>query len=245
MTTWSEKSDVRRNGLLLFIQKKESTCLLPPKLTPKNIHTELNLLFSRSMDSFLSKDYRQDCKYGENCYQRNPEHKAKFKHPELRAKKEEEKIIVEDDKENNENKTDNIVPSRKRLLSSSEGEDDVDTSKKLHTMSSSEDSQEDDIEDDAEDRKAASKENTTKEEFDDLLGESPKDTKEDIHLKYLINMPEDFFLFFDFCKTLSSASPLTALNVTGLKLCGPYDTLADNVPHTAPRSQRLYLTHGR
>ena len=34
------------------------------------------------MDQFLKKDYRQDCKYGGGCYQKNPAHKAKFKHPE-------------------------------------------------------------------------------------------------------------------------------------------------------------------
>ena len=62
------------------------------------------------MDAYLSKDYRQDCRYGEGCYQKNPEHKAKFKHPvdsDKAAKNEvsNEKKNVEEmcDKENKEN----------------------------------------------------------------------------------------------------------------------------------------------
>ena len=43
------------------------------------------------MDRFLARDYRQDCKYGTNCYQKNPEHKAKFKHPESEPDKENKK----------------------------------------------------------------------------------------------------------------------------------------------------------
>ena len=58
-------------------------------------------------------------------------------------------------------------------------------------------------------------------------------------------MPEDFYVFYDFCKSMNNSNPLQALSVAGLKLCGPYDTLGNNIPEAAPRSERLFLTHGR
>ena len=51
------------------------------------------------MDAFLSRDYRQACRYGAGCYQKNPEHKAKFKHPE-KEKKNDQPKDNEVDKEN-------------------------------------------------------------------------------------------------------------------------------------------------
>ena len=53
------------------------------------------------MDSFLAKDYRKDCKYGEGCYQKNPEHKAKFKHPTKTV--ENDNVDGSNDKENKVN----------------------------------------------------------------------------------------------------------------------------------------------
>ena len=199
------------------------------------------------MDSYLAKDYRQDCRYGANCYQKNPEHKAKFKHPsdnEVKKTVNDEKNNVEEvsDKENKENVDDS---SKKRQLSDTE---DVSDSKKhkLHSFSSSEESQEEDDTTDTTDNKEESKEPVGEEEkFDDILENSPEGVKENIKQKYLMSMPEDFYIFYDFCKSLSASAPLEALAAADLKLCGPYDILADNIPATAPQSQSLYLTHGR
>lgn len=44
---------------------------------------------------------------------------------------------------------------------------------------------------------------------------------------------------------MNSSSPLKALSAVGLKLCGPYDLLAGNIPSSAPKSAKLFLTHGR
>ena len=52
------------------------------------------------MDRFLGRDYRQDCKYGANCYQKNPEHKAKFKHPESEPDKENKNVQQDNLKRN-------------------------------------------------------------------------------------------------------------------------------------------------
>lgn len=37
-----------------------------------------------SDDKQMPKDDREACKYGANCYQKNPDHRKKFKHPKKR-----------------------------------------------------------------------------------------------------------------------------------------------------------------
>ena len=202
------------------------------------------------MDRFLGRDYRQDCKYGANCYQKNPEHKAKFKHPESEPDKENKKAredevdavaTVCDGKKNQGN-----IPNKRRLSSETE---EVETKrKKVQQFSSSEESQEEEEDtDEGEGRKEKEESQVVDEleEYDDILTESGSDIKEDIRTKFLITMPEDFYIFFDFCKSLNSKAPLEALCLVGLKLCGPYDLLGNNIPAESPKSQRLYLTHGR
>ena len=204
------------------------------------------------MDRFLARDYRQDCKYGTNCYQKNPEHKAKFKHPESEPDKEnknrgeeqeQEQVdavnTVCDDQKNKEN------IAHKRRLSSETGE--VETKrKKVQEFSSSEESQEEgEEEEEGTDKVEEEKKKEQLEVYDDILTECGSDIKEDIRTKFLITMPEDFYIFFDFCKSLNSEAPLEALSTVGLKLCGPYDLLGNNIPAESPKSQKLYLTHGR
>ena len=209
------------------------------------------------MDSFLTRDYRQDCKYGESCYQKNPEHRGKFKHPEKTVAVGKDQKPGQDNKENKENSKQS--PTKKRLISDDTEEDDRvdgDTSDnkkiKLHTMSSSDDSQDEDNseskdkESESEEKGSNESSSDEKEEvFEDLLPDSPSDVKEDLKLKFLVALPEDFFIFFDFCKSLNTSDPLTALSPAGLKLCGPYDVLGKNIPDKAPRAEKLYLTHGR
>ena len=214
------------------------------------------------MDRFWKKDDKQDCKYGGGCYQKNPAHKEKFRHPQDEGKTSDNvdgSIVTEAktkpveadvNKENKENERKS--PNKKRVLSEEDGSEvDGEENKKirLHAMSSSEESQDEETSNEdaeAEKMKADTNINTKVEEvYDDLIEKSPEDMKEDIKLKYLITMPEDFFVFYDFCKSLNTSDPLKALSSAGLKLCGPYDTLGNNIPESAPRSERLFLTHGR
>ena len=206
------------------------------------------------MDRFWKQDDKQDCKYGVGCYQKNPAHKAKFKHPEVDGQTSgaivtEAKTAEADvNKENKENERKS--PNKKQVLSEDGSEEvDGDENKKirLHAMSSSEESQdEEDSSHEAETSKPDTDTEAQEDEvYDDLIEKSPEDIKEDIKLKYLITMPEDFYVFYDFCKSMNTANPLQALSVAGLKLCGPYDTLGNNIPEAAPRSERLFLTHGR
>lgn len=201
------------------------------------------------MDAFLSRDYRPECKYGSGCYQKNPEHKAKFKHPEKDDKKEEPKKDFDFDKENEVAGNKVISPAKKRLLSD---ESDIEETKKpkLHEMS--EDSQdetntEDEVDSVEEEEKPEEKaiEESKEETYEDIMPASPTNIRDNIKSKFLVSMPEDFYNFYDFCKNMNSSNPVLALASVGLQLCGPYDVLAGNIPPTAPRSTKLFLTHGR
>ena len=200
------------------------------------------------MDAFLSRDYRPECKYGSGCYQKNPEHKAKFKHPEKDDKKEEPKKDLDFDKENEVAANKVISPAKKRLLSD---ESDIEETKKpkLHEMS--EDSQDEtnteEIDSVEEEEKPEEKaiEESKEETYEDILPASPTNIRDNIKSKFLVSMPEDFYNFYDFCKNMNSSNPVLALASVGLQLCGPYDVLAGNIPPTAPRSTKLFLTHDR
>ena len=205
------------------------------------------------MDAFLLRDYRPDCRYGAGCYQKNPEHKAKFKHPDKDEKKKDESTECDIDKENEAtqctaNKA--ISPVKKRQLSD---DSDIEESKKLKLHEISDDSQDEpntedekDSTQETEDEKQEEKVTASMEEsFNDILPSSPTNIRDNIKSKFLVSMPEDFYNFYDFCKSLNNSNPIQALNSVGLKLCGPYDVLAGNIPAAAPMSAKLFLTHGR
>jgi len=191
-------------------------------------------------------DHRQPCRYGTGCYQKNPMHLEKFKHPSADD--------TEDaaDKENLENK--------KRPLS--EDSDVDDAAKKIKTDSVSSDIFEASTEEDTEDEtdggvEEEKKESTEDEEkaeetkeaetknFDDILPSSPEDIRENIKKKFLVEMPEDFYQFYQLCQGMNKEDPRMAFAAAGLKLCGPYDVLAGKIPKKAARSAALFLRHYR
>ena len=49
--------------------------------------------------------------------------------------------------------------------------------------------------------------------------ESPVDVRENIRSKFLVDMPEDFYLFWDFAKTINSKNPTGKHMITGPSLC--------------------------
>jgi len=201
---------------------------------------------SKGMDAFLLHDYRQDCKYGAGCYQKNPEHKAKFKHTEKDEKKIVEPKDSDTDKENEAVLNKVVSPSKKRQLSD---DSDIEETKKpkLHEMS--EDSQDevksDDEIDSSKKEKEEVPEDSKEESYLDIMPASPSNIRENIKSKFLVSMPEDFYEFYNFSKSLNNSDPLQGLSSIGMKLCGPYDVLAGNIPPSAPRSTKLFLTHGR
>lgn len=52
----------------------------------------------------------------------------------------------------------------------------------------------------------------TKLEADDELPPSPEDVKENIKLKFLVDMPDDFYEFWAFCQSICSKNTLSKLH---------------------------------
>lgn len=169
---------------------------------------------------------KEACKYGAGCYQKNQAHRDRFSHPP-----------PADDAENKEN---NKRPNR----SESEPED---SPKKMKYGSSTEEEEESGKEDKGTRATEGEKEAEAKKEteYNDILPPSPANIRESVKQKFLVEMPEDFYQFYDFCKGLNKADPHSALEVAGLRLCGPFDVLGGKLGSERVRSAALYLRHCR
>jgi len=63
---------------------------------------------------------------------------------------------------------------------------------------------------------------------------------------FLVEMPVDFFQFYEFCKSLSKNNPLMACKSVCLKLVGPYDVLDGKIKSSDSTSDKeKYLVHWR
>ncbi|XP_033742899.1 histone PARylation factor 1-like isoform X2 [Pecten maximus] len=78
---------------------------------------------------------------------------------------------------------------------------------------------------------------------------SPEDVKENIKRKFLVEMPEDFYDFWEFCKSKNSKHPEDAMSKDlGFQLVGPYDILAGkhkNVKKNRRGKRPNFLLHWR
>ncbi|XP_065898955.1 histone PARylation factor 1-like [Dysidea avara] len=116
---------------------------------------------------------RPVCKYGAECYRKNPDHLKSYYHP---SKADEE--------------------SKVKLKQSTLPTDPSETQTKLIPKGTSD-------------------------------GGKVTDPRSSIKEKFLVDMPQDFYDFWDFCKVLNPVAPEEALKDTiGLKLVGPYCVLA-------------------
>ncbi|XP_063985096.1 histone PARylation factor 1 isoform X2 [Diachasmimorpha longicaudata] len=88
------------------------------------------------------------------------------------------------------------------------------------------------------------KEDVTKDEkkYKDSV---PDDQKQLIKEIFLLEMPEDFYMFYEFCCSLSPATPGSALKAIRLELVGPYDVLCGKIEKFSPDDQEKYLRHWR
>lgn len=71
------------------------------------------------------------------------------------------------------------------------------------------------------------------------------DKKQFIKQKFLVEMPDDFYLFYEFCKSLNPKNPLQAFGDVDLLLVGPFDVLADKFTNIEGKTPEEYLIHWR
>ena len=71
------------------------------------------------------------------------------------------------------------------------------------------------------------------------------DKKQFIKSKFLVDMPDDFYSFWDVCKKLNGANPSDAFQNVGLKLVGPFDVLCDKFNDVPELKSDKYLLHWR
>ncbi|CAG9827918.1 unnamed protein product [Diabrotica balteata] len=224
-------------------------------------------------------DNRIVCKYGDKCYQKNPTHHEKYKHPQKR------KTPRSPQQTPKKLKTDKVEPSK--VDSDAEDysiDDDSNTSSesipKETNAKVNHDVSDSDPDDDSESNHSETEDNSNKmeetsniqeentvdsdkqENLEDIKtkngtdSDDSKDTKDKTYSnkekewnsvikdKFLVDMPPDFFQFWDFCEKQAPKCPSEALSKVGIFLVGPYDVLAGKFSKV-DKPPEDYLIHWR
>ncbi|XP_047470604.1 histone PARylation factor 1-like isoform X2 [Penaeus chinensis] len=74
---------------------------------------------------------------------------------------------------------------------------------------------------------------------------SPRNVRESIEQKFLLDMPDDFFDFWNLCSELNQEKTEEAFADVGLMLVGPYDVLSGKLDKLKHRQLSNYLCHWR
>lgn len=191
---------------------------------------------------------KEDCKYWDKCYQKNPAHIEKYNHP----KKEEAKATAEKDSP----KKETTKPVTKRR--SSEMEKPIESNE---TAGKSSEEKEDKPKYDTEDLHKEAMANISgkdwmamlqkriklseQQEYDNLLK-----TNEFLRHKFLVEMPPDFYAFWKFVeqlkKDLKGEDLLSYMEKTfQLMLVGPFEFLAGKFDKAKIHEPGDYLRHWR
>ncbi|XP_042859355.1 histone PARylation factor 1-like [Penaeus japonicus] len=75
--------------------------------------------------------------------------------------------------------------------------------------------------------------------------DSPRNIRESIEQKFLLDMPDDFFEFWDFCRELNQEKAEEAFADAGLTLVGPFDVLSGKLAKLKHRKLSSFLCHWR
>lgn len=195
----------------------------------------------------MTDNGKAPCKYGKGCYQKNPAHLSKFSHPTPSES---------DDQQNKRGATTPPLNETSKKLRSSRSpsgynlrspranaNSELNSSRSPETKTepkpramiaarsktnsvSDGPSQEKDLDfiNDCFDKETRFSQRA---EYKELL----KDPHQFIKHKFLVEMPTDFYLFWDFCKANAKKDqkPENIFAKFGLKLVGPFDVLAGRV----------------
>ncbi|XP_066244983.1 histone PARylation factor 1 isoform X2 [Euwallacea similis] len=200
-------------------------------------------------------DPRMACKYGVRCYQKNPVHLQKYKHPPpKRTQKDETPVQQPTKKFKFDDARQNNVPDKAQKDISRKSPESEDC-KPPKTK--------DDIVMDPNNEAANANCEVPEKIISDITGKNSPvkcdlslesatinspgncDPKIFMKQKFLVDMPTDFYEFWDFCKSLNEKCPEEAFKSVHLILVGPYDVLAGKFYNTPYQSEENYLIHWR
>lgn len=190
-------------------------------------------------------DKKADCKYWDKCYQTNPVHRQKFQHPDVNVPDHPVQSAA-DGQEDMDTKRKSTSPAK----------DAPEDTKKQKTSESMdvESTPGPSLTESADDRKEIVDPNLPKFEkvdhrdiefitdiYDKQIRYSQKKENEELlanpkmflRHKFVHEMPEDFFQFWEFCKATNKDKPELSFEKIGLRVVGPFDYMAGRF-HNAP-----------
>ncbi|XP_043471961.1 histone PARylation factor 1 isoform X1 [Leptopilina heterotoma] len=205
------------------------------------------------------KDPRIPCQYGVKCYQKNPMHHNKYKHPPKTGQQKTKKHVKKGgikrkaDEGGSNVKTPPTSPQAKHLdkkQNQNNDDDDDDNEKTQETSLQKIDQVLNDDVSNNRDRLSPSPEKVIDEKVVDkierktkILNSTLDDKKRTIKKLFLTEMPMDFYQFYEFCKENSKVDPTLAFKIVNLKLVGPFDIMSEQLSEIQDHDN--YLRHWR
>ncbi|KAJ8298299.1 hypothetical protein KUTeg_024830 [Tegillarca granosa] len=148
------------------------------------------------------------CKYGAKCYRKNPDHLRDYYHPD--EQKDEEKIKPKKTRSTDKTSEPPAKKTKKTIddffggKKTEKSEEEVEKKKEEKEKDDSPDS---DTEETSTSVQPEVSDEDIEEESDTPPPPSPDDVAENIKRKFLVEMPEDFYEFWEFCKSENSKNP--------------------------------------
>lgn len=170
---------------------------------------------------------KSPCKYGADCYRKNPQHREEYSHPEPVPNNQTEAVLENRSNNGTENKREHSLDSGNGNESSPKRTKDDAPHHPRMMM----------------DPYQAGEASAEKAEYKEWLSNPKLFIKE----LFYVTMPDDFYSFWDFCKSIvkPEQSPEKAFEQFGLKLVGPFDVLAGKFKNFCRFEPSEYLTHWR
>ncbi|KAL3266585.1 hypothetical protein HHI36_010749 [Cryptolaemus montrouzieri] len=208
------------------------------------------------------EDPRIPCQYGRKCYQKNPAHHHKYKHPPDPKRK---KIFSNNGKGLKRAKpNDEVATGSGNEISDLDSEvrttnnesEIVDNNKaegKISNDVSNSESDEESILESLNNEKSTSTDRVGNTEdvsinegavCDHENGHNNEISRKFIKEKFFFEMPEDFYQFYQLCECLNKNNPSEALATIGLKLVGPFDVLCGKFCEQNKKDEE-FLLHWR
>lgn len=199
-----------------------------------------------SEEAEYAKDPRPVCKYALKCYQKNPEHLKKFKHPKKQRSPTKDdcppKKIIKLNAVQTVNSPTNVVDdiSDHRTKSPEDVANTANPSPVSPPVSPP-------VILSPSKKRSLDKANVSPSkhgEEDSGTHDIPEDVSEFIQEKFLVEMPDDFHSFWEFCSSLTTKGGVkNVFKAVNLSMVGPFDVLLGNLPVRENNSD--YLLHWR